>query len=149
MVIDIKIQIASNGTPHIYTLSPGCTISRSASKEIMPYPIENGNKTKLATFGRMESDTIRIDAKCVINDPGAQDPPLSYTEFAPYVPLHDMFDWLTEKLTTDDLDVVVWGDEIIYGMIKSIVVTQRPGEGDLYDLAITFLVGDYITPPES
>lgn len=146
MAIDVKIQIESNGTSHIYTLNPGCTITRSISKEVFTYPVELGGKIKLATLGRLEADTIRIDAKCIVNDPGAHDPPLSYTEFPPYVPLHDMCTWLTEQVSTDNLDVIVWGDENIYGRVKSIVVTQRPGEGDLYDFAVTFLVGDYIMP---
>jgi len=133
--IDIKIQIASKGTNYIYTLSPGCTITRSSSKNVSIYPIEGGKPVKLMAMGKMESDTIRIDAKCSSQDTGG-DPTQP-----PYVPFHTLFDQLQQQDMGDISDVVVWGDHLIYGRIKSIVVTQRPGEGNLYDLSITFLIG--------
>ena len=136
--MDIKFQITSAGTSYSYTLSPGCSITRSASKEITVLPIEGGKAVNLMELGRMESDTIRIDAKVstvVMQTPdGSEASP-------PYVPIHTLTGYLIAQTNTDKYDAVVWGDQIIGGRIKNIVITQRPGEGNVVDLAINFIVG--------
>lgn len=135
---DIKIGLTSAGTTYSYTLSPGCTITRSANKEVSVFPIEGGKSVELMTLGRMESDTIRIDAKCILNDPG------ELTGLPPYVPVHTITSQLIAQITGDPPDQVNWGSETFFGRIKSIVVTESPGQGDMYDLAVTFLVGTCI-----
>lgn len=139
--MDIKFQITSAGTSYSYTLSPGCSITRSASKEITVLPIEGGKAVNLMELGRMESDTIRIDAKVstvVMQTPdGSADSP-------PYVDVHTLFDHMIAQVNGDAPDLVEWGSKQIWGRVKSIVVTQRPGEGNVVDLAITFVVGTAI-----
>ena len=139
--MDVKIQIASGGTNHIYTLSPGCTITRSVSKLVTPLTGNLGGAQNVMTLGQIESDTIRIDAKVstvVMQTPdGSADSP-------PYVDVHTLFDHMIAQVNGDAPDLVEWGSKQIWGRVKSIVVTQRPGEGNVVDLAITFVVGTAI-----
>jgi len=132
--IDIKVKVGSTE----YTLSPGCTITRSVNKEIMVYPIEEGKAADLATLGRNESDTIRIDAVCSTENTSSD------TTQPPYVDKFSIVNRLKEIKNTDQPDYVAWGSTTIYGRVKNITITQRPGEGNKYDLAITFEVGTCI-----
>ena len=136
--MDVKIQIASRGTDYIYTLSPGCTITRSVSKLVSPLTGDLGGAQNVMTLGQIESDTIRIDARVstiqMKTPDGSEASP-------PYVPIHTLTGYLIAQTNTDQYDAVVWGDQIIGGRIKNIVITQRPGEGNVVDLAINFIVG--------
>lgn len=147
--IDIKVQIASQGTNYIYTLSPGCTITRSISKQIDPIPIPGtdteGVQQKLLYLGTMESDTIRIDAKVSTVDSKTPDGSASSP---PYVPIHTLIGYYIKQTLTDQYDVIVWGSEVIGGRIKNIVVTQNPGEGSIVDLTINFVVGTPVSNVE-
>lgn len=131
---DIKIGLTSAGTTYSYTLSPGCTITRSTNKDISAVAGYSEAKTLICT-GLVESDTIRIDAKCILNDPG------ELSGLPPYVPIHTIISQLIAQLPEDCADQVNWGTTTIFGRIKSIVVTESPGQGDMYDLAVTFIVG--------
>lgn len=139
MVKTITLQLAVVGGWLNYVLSPGCTITRSLTKDIMVEPVEGGLPAKLMTYGRNETDTIRIDTKVSVVYTNSDTTQPSYV---------DIFTLARNFKLSDNgfpPDHLLWGDDIdLEGRIKNITITQRPGEGDLADLAVIFEVGECI-----
>lgn len=139
MVKTITLKLAVVGGWLNYVLSPGCTITRSLTKDIMVEPVEGGLPAKLMTYGRNETDTIRIDTKVSVVYTNSDTTQPSYV---------DIFTLATNFKLSDNgfpPDHLLWGDDIdLEGRIKNITITQRPGEGDLADLAVIFEVGECI-----
>lgn len=139
MVKTITLKLAVVGGWLNYVLSPGCTITRSLTKDIMVEPVEGGLPAKLMTYGRNQTDTIRIDTKVSVVYTNSDTTQPSYV---------DIFTLATNFKLSDNgfpPDHLLWGDDIdLEGRIKNITITQRPGEGDLADLAVIFEVGECI-----
>lgn len=139
MAKDIVLKVAVEGGWLQYTLSPGCIITRSITRDLQVIPIQNGLPAQLVTLGSTESDTIRIDARVSISN--TENEPTQ----PPYVDIFTLALNFKGIRTEFSPDHILWGEDVdIEGRIKNIVITQRPGEGDLVDLAVIFEVGECV-----
>jgi len=143
MVKTVTLKLAVVGGWLNYVLSPGCTITRSITKDLQIYPISGGEPAQLMTMGSTESDTIRIDTKVSVSNTSSDPTQPSYVDI---FTLAANFKAVQTDFPPDHL---LWGEDVdLEGRIKNIVITQRSGEGDLADLAIIFEVGECVASKE-
>jgi hypothetical protein len=104
----------------------------------MVLPLVGAQPANLITLGRNETDTIRIDTKVSVVNTSSDATQPSYV---------DIFTIASNFKLSDNgfpPDHLLWGGVDLPGRVKNITITQRPGEGNLADLAVIFEVGECI-----
>jgi hypothetical protein len=136
----VRIVYLQIGGGTVYWLSPGCTVTITGSKGTQS---GGGGETdgEIYIFG-ISSDRsliLRVDAQISLYDdnPDGTD---GIDKWPSFDPAALMYDFLRAGSNTDS--VLVWRGGAYHGMVKTVTFTQRPGEGNLIDVAITFEVGD-------
>ena len=131
--MDIKLKVGVTGGWLEYTLSPGCTVSRTLTKDFRVIQIP-GEQAKICNLGRVDSDIIRVDGKASYNNCATE-------TGIPAVSVFTIAANVIQSSVNTYSDYFVWGSIEHEGRIKNISFTQRPGEGDLIDYSITFQIG--------
>lgn len=130
----VYLQIAG-GT--VYWLSPGCTVTQTVSKHVTEGGKDDG-ETYLYSIPTGNTHTIRIDAIVAVSI--GDDVSDGINNFPCFDPAEMIYDVM--KCETPSEAVLTWRGGVYRGIVKSVTVTQRSGEGNLLDVAITFSVGD-------
>jgi hypothetical protein len=144
MASENKVYIISQ-TGNYYYFSPGCSVTETYSDDsIMDFTSNAAGETILDTTGIAKKRIFRIDAQISGVDMDGGDPNKKRgVDMFPYFNRHD---FVTDIMTTTtkQFHTFRWGDEVYVGFITNITVTQRPGEGSLFDVAVTFKAGEVL-----
>lgn len=128
---DVKLTINTSTGAHAYTLSPGVSVTRTLTKEIYTIPKPVGKPIFTSTY-RIASDTFRVDCRCATTT----------CTGGPSTVDHDaLANNITAESNNDALATLEWGGHTYSGRVRSITVSQRSGEGELFDLSVIFEAG--------
>ena len=137
--LDTQIVALSRSTDStkLY-LSPGCSVTETYNKDVSDVGGGAAALNNLWVTDVSNSHIIRIDATMhSILDDVASD---GITHAPVCEPTRVIEDYGYNTINRSE-HTLYWRGYSYTGLVKSITITQRSGEGNLYDLSITFQVG--------
>lgn len=133
---EVWMRIPEGG--RLYTLSPGCSITITGGIDLNKTANGEG-EFYLMPISSGDTLTLRIDAVMFLRgaaDTSQSDGFTTYPDFDPFEFIYDVMSM--NPLERMDL---YYRDQHWYGRISGYTITQRPGEGNMVDLSITYLIG--------
>jgi hypothetical protein len=117
--------------------SPGCSVTETMNLGLLESGRMAGQENYLTIMPTDFSHVIRIDATILTYSDEESNGTTTYPFFDPYA-----FHMYVMLNTTDkNKHTLYWRGYTFGGLVKSVTFTQRPGEGNLVDMSLTFAVG--------
>lgn len=139
------VKIVVNGST--FYLSPGCTVTRTVTRDIGSEPVP-GEKNKLINYGWTTSDVVRIDGTVAVPDFVESSDGYSNISHFDIDLFPNMLKASYGGASNPDKHYLTWGDpavvDVLEGLVRSLTITQRAGQGELFDFSVTFEVGEVI-----
>lgn len=129
------VYIVTQDTQTWY-FSPGCSVTETFSVDVSEQGTGEDAEAILFKQPAGQSHIVRIDAQISLDD-SINDGLTEWPAFNKY-----QFIRALRKCGQTQSQTLHWGDISYEGLVKSVTFTQRSGEGNLYDAAVTFVVGD-------
>jgi hypothetical protein len=118
--------------------SPGCSVTETMTLGVNTAGREEFQENSLYIIPTDFSHIIRIDATILTYSDENSNGTTNYPSFDPY-----MFNAFMKNTSSAGQDhTLYWRGYTFNGLVKSVTVTQRPGEGNMCDVAVTFEVGE-------
>jgi hypothetical protein len=137
-------KITFGGGAFEYDLTGGLrSITRTINRDVMTYGIDGEeNMLNRTPFGN--SDIVRIDITLANGNQGDN----STQPCLPYINYISIANRLKEETVANITNSITFGEPevTLYGLWKNMTLTQRMGEGDMWDMSLTFEVGTVVEP---
>lgn len=116
--------------------SPGCSVTETMNMGVNTGGRDYGEENNIYILPTDFSHIIRIDATIFTYSDEDSNGLTNYAFFDPYM-------FVSYMMNTGDQvsHTLYWKGYTYSGLVKSVTVTQRPGEGNMVDVSVTFEVG--------